>query len=324
MRPALRVHLPLRLLLDPVVSDRGRRVEAGVDVVLGQLLDQPGLDSVGGPDPGVAVSLELSPNRPALGALAVVADLLEDAKLVLDVMSVLVGDDVRLCERRAAGAEARLQLVEEPEVDVDLLIPWAVERPDLGAGEATPRLHLVGEEDRVGVRVLPAAPFEDTVPELLDAVDDGDDPAVLPLVRVLARPALLGNLTRGVALPDLLVLERSELAEPAAAGQDCDQQVDDEHGQADSAAADSEPAGAGQAAASDVGYLVWIEACSSSKAHPASLPPEWKNATGPRRRLAAAAFMPTPSFAGRRRSSRRARCDKAHRDSAPHRTRGRP
>ena len=63
---------------------------------------------------GVAVSLELRPDRPALGALAVVADLLEDAELVLDVVSVLVGENVRLRERRAAGAEARLQLVEEP------------------------------------------------------------------------------------------------------------------------------------------------------------------------------------------------------------------
>ena len=98
------------------------------------------------------------------------------------MVAVLVRDHVGLRERRAAGAEARLELVEEVEVDVHLLVAGAVERPDLRAREAAAGLHLVGEEDRVGVRVLPAAPREDAVPELLDAVHDGDDAAVLALV----------------------------------------------------------------------------------------------------------------------------------------------
>ena len=129
MRPRLRVHLALRLLLDAVVADRRGRVEAGVDVVLGELLDQAGLHGVRRPHAGVAVRLELGPDGPALRALAVAADALEDAELVLHVVAVLVRDHVRLGERRLARAEARLELVEEAEVDIDELVGRTVEGP---------------------------------------------------------------------------------------------------------------------------------------------------------------------------------------------------
>ena len=69
MRPGLRVHLPLGLLLDAVVADRRRGVHALVDVGLGQLLDEPGLDRVRRPDAGVAVGLQLAAHRLALGSL---------------------------------------------------------------------------------------------------------------------------------------------------------------------------------------------------------------------------------------------------------------
>jgi hypothetical protein len=49
---------------------------------------------------------------------------------VLHVVPVLVRKHVRLCERPAARAEARLQLVEEAEVDVDHAVGGAVERTD--------------------------------------------------------------------------------------------------------------------------------------------------------------------------------------------------
>ena len=228
VRPRLRVHLALRLLLDAVVADRRGGVEAGVDVVLRELLDQAGLDRVRRPDAGVAVGLELGAHGPALRPLPVAADALEDAELVLDVVAVLVRDHVRLGERRLAGAEARLELVEEAEVDVDELVARAVEGADLGGGRPAGRLHLVGEEDGVDVRVLLAAALEDAVPELLRAVDDADDEAVLALVRVGARPALLRDDAGVVALPDLLILERRELPEPAAAGEQAEQDIDDE------------------------------------------------------------------------------------------------
>ena len=94
------------------------------------------------------------------------------------------------------------------------------------------------------VLVLLVAPREDLVPELLHAVHDGDDAAVLALVRVLAGLALLRDLRGGRVLADALVVERAELpGEPSAAsGERGHEQVDDEDGDADPAAADREPA----------------------------------------------------------------------------------
>lgn len=51
----------------------------------------------------------------------------------------------------------------KPQVDLDQLIAWAVERSDLRAREAAPSLYLLGEEDRVDIRVLLATAFEDAV-----------------------------------------------------------------------------------------------------------------------------------------------------------------
>ena len=48
------------------------------------------------------------------------------------MVAVLVGDHVALGERPALGAELVVQLVEEAEVEIDVLVGRAVERPDLG------------------------------------------------------------------------------------------------------------------------------------------------------------------------------------------------
>ena len=61
---------------------------------------------------------------------------LEQAEQVLHVVAVLVGDDVHLGERAALGAELRLELVEEAEVEVDRLVERAVERADRAGGAA--------------------------------------------------------------------------------------------------------------------------------------------------------------------------------------------
>ena len=122
MRPGLPVDLALGLLLDAVVSDRGRGVEAVVDVRLGEVVDQARLDGVSSPDARVAVGLQLGADAAAFGPLRVVADAVEHAELVLDVVAVLVGDDVGLDEGRVLGAELGLELVEEAEVDVDALV----------------------------------------------------------------------------------------------------------------------------------------------------------------------------------------------------------
>ena len=81
----------------------------------------PGLGVVR-PDAGEAVGLQLRPDRAALRSLALRLPAAEDPEEVLDVVTVLVGDDVALRERAALGAEPRPQLVEEPEVEVDELV----------------------------------------------------------------------------------------------------------------------------------------------------------------------------------------------------------
>jgi hypothetical protein len=147
-----------------------------------------------------------------------VPDLIERAQLILHVVPVFVRDHVRLHERSVLGAELRFQVVEEAQVDVDQLVLRAVEGAYLRAGVAAPRLNLICVEDGVRVRVLMVAALEDAVPELLHAVDDGDDPAVLPLVGILAGSALLCDLGRSVARSDARSVQRGELAaqRPAA------------------------------------------------------------------------------------------------------------
>ena len=182
-------------------------------------------------------------------------------------MAVLVCDHVGLHERRAADTEAGLELVEETEVDVHELVSRTVERADLRVGRPARGVHLAGEEDRVDVLVLPVAALEDAVPELLDAVDDRDDAAVLPHVRILSRLAGGVDLTRGVTLPHLLVVERCEWANAAAAvRKHRDQDVDDQPDEAEPTAADGDAACA-EAAPAGVGDLAGIERSVTSKAH---------------------------------------------------------
>jgi hypothetical protein len=56
-------------------------------------------------------------------------DVLRDAEHGLDVVTELVRHDVRHREIAAGRTEARLQLVEEAEVEIHLLVGRAVERP---------------------------------------------------------------------------------------------------------------------------------------------------------------------------------------------------
>src|SRR5215212_3393635 len=186
VRPLLRIDLTLGRLLDPVVADGGRRVEAVVDVGLRQLLEKARRDRVRGPDAGVAVGLELGADGRALGPGPAALGALERPEQVLDVMPVLVRDHVRLRERAPVRPEPCAQLLEEPQVDVDLPVGRTVERPDLRARVAAAGLRGVGEEDGLRRRVLPVAALERPCPAALDAVDDTDAPPVVALVGVLA------------------------------------------------------------------------------------------------------------------------------------------
>src|SRR5581483_1301980 len=187
VRPRLRIDLPLRRLLDAVVADCGGCAQRVLHVGLGDLREIARLLRVRSPDPGEAVRLELALHGGARRALPVVADLVEDAEQVLDVVAVLVREDVGLRERARARSEARAQLVEEAEVDVDLLVDGAVERPDVGRRLAAAARGRTGEEHRLRRRVA----GKRAAPVGLDAVDVADDPAVLARVRTGAARALL-------------------------------------------------------------------------------------------------------------------------------------
>jgi hypothetical protein len=67
-----------------------------------------------------------------------------------------------------------------------------------------------------------------------------------------------------------LVLERRELSQAALAPEHGEQQVDDEDGEAEPAAADRKTAA--HAAAADVSYLARVEPGSSPETHATSVP----------------------------------------------------
>ncbi len=178
MRPRLRVDLALGPLLDPVVAHGRGGVQACPDVLIGELDDESGPHRVVCPHTGVAVGLQLQPHRAALRPLPVAADPLHGAEQVLDVMAVLVADDVRLCERPALRAELRTQLLEEAEVEVDLLVTRAVERPDRGAGGTAAGLRTAAEQLRARRAVALPAAGEGVPPVGLDAAGGVEPPRI--------------------------------------------------------------------------------------------------------------------------------------------------
>ena len=146
------------------------------------------------------------------------------------MVAVLVREDVRLGQRPAARAELRLELVEEAEVDVDVAVTAGSRR---GRSRTTPAPQpvwiAVVEEARS--RRLVAA--QRAAPVGLDAVDDGDDPAVLALVRVRPGLALLRELAGGLTRwADRLAGERAEIAETATAAQEEEREQDDDRDEA--------------------------------------------------------------------------------------------
>ena len=154
MRPRLGNDAPLRPFLNAVVADCRGGVERVGHVLTREILDEAGVERMSDPEPGVAVRLELDANLPALRARVAIGTR-EDAGQVLDVMPVLVREDVRLGERPAASAELRLELVEEPEVDVDVAVARAVERACRRRCRAASCLDAVLEEARLRRLVAP-------------------------------------------------------------------------------------------------------------------------------------------------------------------------
>ena len=148
MCPRLGIDASLRLLLDAVVTHRRRGGKTILDVLARDLHDQTGTHRVRHPDARIAVRLQLHANRVRLRACVTALRPAQDSGQILDVVPVLVSENVRLGERPSRGAEARLQLLEEAEVDVHIAVSRAVERPDCGARLAAAGRYSAGEERR--------------------------------------------------------------------------------------------------------------------------------------------------------------------------------
>src|SRR5215213_2502182 len=131
VREGLGADAARRLGLDAVVADRARGGQALLEVAL---LEQPALVGRVRPHAGEAVGLELLADGERVALVRVpadgVVDLIADPRQGLHVVAHLVREHVGLREV-ARRVEARGQLAEEAEVDVDLAVGGAVERPCL-------------------------------------------------------------------------------------------------------------------------------------------------------------------------------------------------
>src|ERR1051325_9977026 len=160
-----------RAALDRVVADLRCRVERLVDVAD---LDQAARVGRLAPRAGETVRLELDRDRADLVAA-------QQVPQVLYVMADLVRDHVRLCEI-ARRAEAAPQLVVETQIDIDLVVELAIERPDRSRGSAARRANRVAEQDEP--RVLVAGQL--VAPGAVDVVEHEAD-EVLELALALPR-----------------------------------------------------------------------------------------------------------------------------------------
>ena len=175
-------------------------------------------------------------------------DLVHDAELVLHVVADLVGDDVGLGEL-AGCAQALLEHLVEAQVDVDLLVVRAVERPHRRLALAARRRPAAREEDELRRLVGPARLAEDVGPDDLGAAQDLRDELRAGIVgRRRRRGALLlDDLAAAVAAAHHAEQrQRIDAEDPAG---------DDRHreaAEADAAAADAEAAAAAAAHAANV------------------------------------------------------------------------
>ena len=128
VRPRLAVDLPLRLSLDAVVADgRGRVERLGRSRPRRATARNPVSTAFAAQTPAKQSAWSSDPDGGALRTLPVATDPVERAEQVLHVVPVLVREDVGLRERTALRPELGLQVLEEPEVDVDLVVRGAVE-----------------------------------------------------------------------------------------------------------------------------------------------------------------------------------------------------
>jgi hypothetical protein len=180
------------------------------------------------------------------------------------VVAIFVSNDIALGERPTFGAELAVELVEEPEVDVDRLIRRAVERPDSRGRRPAAGVDAVAVEHRLGTLIGPALRLELARPVGLDAVDEPDNAAIRAGVGVRAGLARRerGRVRLDGAAGRRLVDERARVA--------AEQQVDDRDHEPESTTADGEPAATAVSTAAGVGYLAGVEPRTRIEGHVSS------------------------------------------------------
>jgi hypothetical protein len=150
-------HIPPGLLLEAIVPNGAGSVQPFLDIARFQGFAL--IIGVVGPDPGETVCLKFQTDGELVGLYPIDA-LLErlylarNAQQVLDVMTDFVGDDIRLGEI-ARGIQFILQVLIKAEVNVDLLVGGAVERPHRRFGHTAGGLHGTGKQHQFWVNVLP-------------------------------------------------------------------------------------------------------------------------------------------------------------------------
>ncbi|MNS97642.1 hypothetical protein D3C72_1319830 [compost metagenome] len=241
MGEAVGHHGAARRALQGVVADLLRGVHGGLDVARVEPLLR--LLRVVRPHAREAVGLQLDAHADGVvlrlaQAPAHAVDLGGDAQFVLHMVTDLVRDDVRLREL-ARCAELVLQGVVERQVDVDLLVARAVERPHGRLAGAAGRGRGTAEQHEPGRLVAAAALAEEIGPDHLGVLQHGGDEGRLAVAG--------GWLGRG-ALLLLLHLDRvAAAAEQAQHGERIDAE-DPARDERDRDGADADAAPAKQAA----------------------------------------------------------------------------
>src|SRR5512135_1923354 len=178
-------------------------------------------------------------------------------------MSVLVRDDVALREGTALGTELGAQVLEEQDVEIHLPVVRTVEgthRRLRGAARGVP---VLAEEDgrrgRIGLALL----RELVAPELLHAIHEADDAAVVALVRLRAGLTI----ARGRSVLDRPAPRRVDGLEDAGRI-DAEEQRRDEDDDPDPPAADEHRST--EAAAADILDLRGVERAIVAECHAAN------------------------------------------------------
>ena len=169
------------------------------------------------------------------------------------MVAVFVRDDVRLREGATSRSESRLQLVEKAKVDIDGLVGWAIERSDRGTRKAAACLRLIGVQ--LSRRAVIAG--DGRRPIRLHAVDDSNDPAILPLI----------GIGTGSALARKVSLLSADSESAAASSTTVQQQEDDGDDHSCDTAATNETTDGTDSRSACVFDLGWIESRARAEPH---------------------------------------------------------